>query len=101
MADEKPLRDIPSRGSRESSPLGTTLFAGLRALDPLLQHSILLSAPLTTFLPKLGLSAPLPPSNAPVLAFTGLGPVQSLLWAMSIGSAAKQIFNAVYIAKER
>ena len=99
---DKPLRDYNTgRGKREGAPLGTAIFIGLRGLDPLLQRSILLSDPLTTLLPRLGLDAPLSPSNAPIYSLTGLGPAQSLIWLMSIGSAVKQIYYLVFVGNER
>ena len=99
---DKPLRDFNvGRGKRESAPLGTTLFVGLRALDPLLQRSILLSTPLTTLLPKLNLSPPVFPANQSIYPLTGLGPIQSLIWFMSIGSAVKQCYHLLFVGNER
>lgn len=99
---EKALHDnVPGRGKREPTLVGRSLFVGLRALDPLLQYSILLNAPLSTFLPKLNVPAPAAPPNSPIVPATGLGPVQSVLWFMSIGGAVKQIFHMVFISNER
>lgn len=102
MSGDSPLMDLPGRGKHEASPLGTTVFIIARALDPFLQYNILAGAwtPLTTILPKLGLIPPIAPSNYPV-SFTGLGTAQSILFFMSIGSSVKQIFNCLFIAKER
>ena len=102
MSSKPELKDYnEGRGKREGAPLGTTVFIGLRALDPLVQRTLLLSAPLTTLLPKLGLSAPIPPPNAPIVPLTGLSPLHSVIWFMSIGSAVKQCFYLVFTSKER
>lgn len=100
--NEKPLVDnVTGRGKTGFSLAGTSLFTCLRSLDPFLQYSILRSAPLTYLLLKLNLPFPTPPPNSPIVSFTGLGSVQSLLWYMSIGSSVKQIFHMVFIFKER
>ena len=99
---DKPLTDLnKGRGKREGAPLGTFLFTSLRLIDIPLQYYLLLNAPLTIALPKLGLSAPTSPSNNPMVYLTGLGTAQSIIWAMSIGSAAKHIIHLLFISKER
>ena len=92
---------VAGRGERKSTPLGTSVFVGLRAIDPLLQRYILLATPLATVLPKLGLSTSSSPAHhgAP-LSSTALTPFQSVIWAMSIGSALKQIIWILYISNE-
>ncbi len=78
-------KDLIARGRRESTPLGTTLFCGLRAIDPLLQRSLLLSAPLASLAPSLGRSTAVPPSTggSPIsTAGLGLTPFQTVVWAM-------------------
>jgi hypothetical protein len=89
------LRDYIPRGRTESTPLGTTIFCGLRALDPLLQRSLLLSAPLALLAPYFGRSAASPPpAGGDVIRTAGLDltPFQAVIWGMSVGSAVKQIF---------
>lgn len=91
MPDE--IRDLVARGQRGQAPLGTAVFIGLRALDPFLQRYLLLNSPLPTLARKLGLSTPRPPPTGGLpLAGTGMTPLQSLVWAFSIGAAAKHIF---------
>jgi hypothetical protein len=97
------LRDYVPRGRTESTPLGTTIFCGLRALDPLLQRSLLLSAPLTSLIPYFGRSAAnTPPAGGDVITTAGLGltPFQAVIWGMSVGSAVKQIFWLLTIGNE-
>lgn len=86
-------RDLIARGERGSVPVGTALFVSLRLLDPLLQRYILVKSPLSAIAPHMGLSAPgAPPTGGPNISLTGLSPYESLIWGLSIGSAAKQIF---------
>ncbi|OAP57853.1 hypothetical protein AYL99_08591 [Fonsecaea erecta] len=100
MAEQKKL-DLVRRGSYGTDLLGNTLMIGLRALDPLLQRHLLLHSPLPQLAAKLGLAAPRAPvSGGAVLSATGLTPFQTVIWAMSIGSAAKHIFWKAVIAKE-
>ena len=92
---EKPQDYVAGRGRKESTPLGTTIFCGLRALDPLLQRSLLLSAPLASLAPYLGRSVATPPPTGGSVITTGgldLTPFQVVVWGMSVGSAVKQIF---------
>ena len=91
---------VIGRGQRKSTPLGTSLFVGLRAIDLLLQRYILLVNPLAALAPILGLSgASSHASNSPSPS-TALTPLQSVIWAMSIGSALKQIIWILYISNE-
>jgi hypothetical protein len=93
------LHDYVARGRTESTPLGTTIFCGLRALDPLLQRSLLLSAPLA---PYFGRSAANPPTGGDVITTAGLNltPFQAVIWGMSVGSAVKHIFWLSTISNE-
>jgi hypothetical protein len=97
------LRDYVARGRTESTPLGTTIFCGLRALDPLLQRSLLLSAPLASLPRYFGRSAASPPpAGGDVIRTAGLDltPFQAVIWGMSVGSAVKQIFWLLAICNE-
>lgn len=86
-------RDLGVRGERGRDPLGTALYVGLRLLDPLLQRYILAKSPLSAIAPRTRLSAPGGTlTGGPIIPFTGLSPGQSLIWSLSIGSAAKHIF---------
>jgi hypothetical protein len=82
--------NIVGRGRKESTPLGTTIFCGLRALDPLLQLSLLRSSPLG---PYFGRSAAALLTGGSVITTAGLGlaPFQAVVWGMSVGSAVKHI----------
>lgn len=105
-------RDIFPRGVRGSSPWGTSTFVILRALEPLVQRSLLLALPLTrTILPALGLSGsgawPPPPAShllthTPLITTFGLNltPFQTLLFLMSTAAATKQIYWIGYTSKE-
>ncbi|KIW93003.1 uncharacterized protein Z519_06852 [Cladophialophora bantiana CBS 173.52] len=100
MAEKKKLDMVP-RGSYGTNLLGNTLLIGLRALDPLLQRRLLLNSPLPRLASMLGLPAPRPPvSGGPLLQATGLTPYQTVIWAMSVGSAAKHIFWTLVTARE-
>jgi len=101
MSDES--RDMVARGQRGQSPLGTAIFIGLRTLDPFLQRHLLLNSPLPQLAHRLGLSrTPLrpPPTGGLPLAGSGMTPFQTLIWAFSIGSAAKHIFWITVIGNE-
>lgn len=86
-----------TRGQYTSSPLGSTLFVVLRSLDPLLQY-VLLTTPLATPLLNLLRTSPIS-TTAPPLAL-GLSAPRLILWAMSAGAAAKQIFWLLRISRE-
>ncbi|OAG45054.1 hypothetical protein AYO21_00402 [Fonsecaea monophora] len=107
MAEDKKKFDLVPRGSYGSDLVGNTLLIGLRALDPLLQRHLLLHSPLPLLASKLGFSSSAtaaalhaPVAGGPVLAATGLTPYQTVIWAMSIGAAAKHIFWKVATAQE-
>lgn len=104
MTETKQPFDLINRGSSARSPLGIATFIILRALDGFwLQHHLLhnpnlllsrLRIPPPTFPAPTGLSSPLP-SLSPSLT-----PYQSVLWAMSLAAALKQIIWITYIARE-
>ncbi|KAI1614808.1 hypothetical protein EDD37DRAFT_407017 [Exophiala viscosa] len=100
MADDKPF-DMIARGQRGNNLLGSAIFIGLRAADPFLQRHLLLNSPLPALARILGLRAPrLPPTGGLPLAGSGMTPYQTLLWAFSIGSAAKHILWITALANE-
>ncbi|MCJ1396062.1 hypothetical protein MMC18_008949 [Xylographa bjoerkii] len=76
------------------APAGKTTFIVLRSLDVLLQYYLLRSNAGGRFIQRLGGSAD--PPQAPFAL--GLSPYQLLIWSLSIGSAAKQIFWTAYIS---
>lgn len=105
MSNQPGPRDlVRGRGERGSSPLGTTIFVGLRALDGLiLQRALQVWDPLPALFTKLGFSVPPPPPSggSPLAASShDLTPFQAIIWAMSIGSAVKQIIWILAISKE-
>lgn len=105
MADKDGPRDmVRGRGERTSSPLGTSLFVGLRALDGfVLQRALQVLDPVSALYNKLGRSLPSPPPAGGVILATSVGtftPFQVVLWGMSIGSAVKQILWILTISKE-
>jgi len=96
--------DLISRGSKKPTPLGTALFCGLRAADPILQYGILAHGVGATLLQKLGLEV-LPaglPINTGLRLIDGLGlsPYRLILLAMTTGSTVKQIFWLMYTSKD-
>ena len=102
--------DLIPRGIRGPSPLGTSTFIALRAVEPLVQRAILLTSPLTTtILPRLGFSIPAAPpahylaTSTPLITTLNLNltPFQTLLFLMSVAAAAKQIFWILFTSKEK
>lgn len=96
--------DLVNRGARgtdASTPLGTTIFVGLRALDPLLQRLILQSNPLSNLHSQVSLRTGAP-SGGSLIRTAGLDltPFQTVVWAMSVGSTLKQIYWILVTAKE-
>lgn len=85
--------DMINRGEKGRNFLGTALFIGLRGLDPLPQRH-------TTGKSVRPAPLGLPPNGGLPLAGSGMSPFQSLIWGMSIGSAAKHIFWELVTAKE-
>ena len=100
MSSNKPKDIIPGRGERKSTPLGTCMFIGLRAADVLLQRYILLNAPLTPLLRSLNITPSPAPAGGAVSPALGLSPYQSVLLAMSAGSAIKQIYWLLFLSFE-
>ena len=102
MAEEekeiaKDPNDLVARGSYRPSPLGRSIFVGLRAIDPLIQYAILSRHAGLSWIPRLLGGSLLPvPAPAPV----SLPPYQSLLLIMSIGSMLKQTYWALFIGRE-
>jgi hypothetical protein len=97
-------RDLVNRGARgqaASTPLGTSIFVGLRALDPILQRLILQANPLANLHSQISLRTGAP-SGGDLIRTGGLGltPFQAVIWTMSVGSAVKQIYWILVTAKE-
>lgn len=82
MSNNKSEDLIIGRGRTDSTPWGRAVFCGLRALDPLLQRSLLLSAPLAGLAPYVGRSLAVPPptGGSPIMtAGLGLTPFQTVI----------------------
>lgn len=88
--------DVINRYDKRPSPIGRTLFTLFRALDPVVQYSILSSS-----FPILGLRRlpPGPPLSSPYAL--GLSPHRLLLLLMATGSSVKQIMWLHFIDEKR
>lgn len=105
MSKQEGARDmVRGRGERGPSPIGTTIFVGLRALDGfVLQRALQVWDPMPALVSRLGFATPPPPpSGGATLASSDhdLTPFQAVIWAMSIGSAVKQIIWILAVSKE-
>ncbi|GME60665.1 putative membrane protein [Neofusicoccum parvum] len=96
--------DLIKRGSHNPTPIGSAVFVGLRALDPLLQYGILAHGVGSTILTTLGLSVRAPglPAQTGIQALDALAlsPPRLLLLAMATGAALKQIHWRLFISQE-
>jgi len=96
--------DYIDRGKHGHSPLGSTVFVGLRALDPFLQHSLLTGQLGAQLLSTLGTSvmAMGPASNTgyAMIDALKLSPYRLILLGMSTGAAVKQIFWQMAVSRE-
>lgn len=87
--------DLINRGVKRPTPIGTALFVGLRALDPLLQYGILAHGVGSTLLSKLGITqlpAGLATNTGTFIDKLGLSPYRLIILAMAAGSSIKQIY---------
>lgn len=74
------------------SPLGKSVFVGMRAADVLLQFSILQRGWGSTLIQRLGGSVvPFAAPHDPTLAYLGLGPYPAIISALAVGSSVKHI----------
>jgi protein-S-isoprenylcysteine O-methyltransferase Ste14 len=100
--DYKPdEKDLIRRGVKRPSPVGTSLFVGLRILDAFVQHAILVRGLGSGLI--YGLGGETVPYGSPafgIFAPLGMSPYRLTLLLMSIGSALKQSFWAIYTAEE-
>lgn len=93
-----PRDNVTTRGVKGPSPLGTSLFLGLRPLDIFIQYGILSRAiPIVSGLSSIGIST-IPQSTQVVALGLPLKPL--LLLAMTAGSALKQVFHTAFIMQE-
>ena len=101
MADPKGLKaskasddwttQLVSR-DKKPSPLGTSVFVGLRAADAVLQYGLLRKGWAMDIVSKLGGSVfPFATPRDPSLNYLGLAPYPALIAALAAGSASKHI----------
>lgn len=86
-------KDWPNQ-SREKrpSPLGTSIFVGLRAADTVLQYSILQRGWGSQVIESLGGSViPFATPRDPALAYFGLSPYPAIISALALGASTKHV----------
>jgi protein-S-isoprenylcysteine O-methyltransferase Ste14 len=101
--DRKHKNKLILRGIKQSSPIGTGLFLGLRTLDPVLQYGILAKGIAAGAIHKLGgktLAQGPPVVTNTFLDRLALSPYRMILLAMAAGSAIKQNYWLVGICQE-
>ena len=77
---------------KKPSPLGTSIFVGLRAADTVLQYSILQRGWGSQLIQSLGGSVvPFATPRDPALAYFGLGPYPAILSALALGASTKHV----------
>jgi len=87
--------DLISRGRKQPTPLGTTVFVGLRSLDPFLQYGILAKGVGSGLLTRIGLTqlpAGLGTNTGTFIDRLGLSPYRLILLSLATGSSIKQIY---------
>lgn len=90
----------PSR-EKKPSPLGTSIFVGLRAADTVLQYSILKRGWGSQFIQLLGGSVvPFAAPRDPALAYLGLGPYPAILSALTLSCSTKHIAWVLGISEQ-
>jgi hypothetical protein len=82
---------------KRPSPLGTSLFIGLRSLDPFLQYGILGSGLAAPLLSALNVSTVR--SSAPLVVL-GLPLKPFIVLAMAAGTTIKQVYWIAYLSNE-
>lgn len=76
----------------KTSPIGSSLFVGLRTADTILQYNILQQGWGQQLVSTLGGAAiPFATPRDPALAYFGLAPYPALICALALGSSVKQI----------
>ncbi|KAL9133700.1 MAG: hypothetical protein Q9175_005116 [Cornicularia normoerica] len=94
------LSTMTSR-QKKPSPLGTSIFVGLRAADTVLQYSILQRGWGSQLIQSLGGSVvPFATPRDPALAYFGLGPYPAILSALALGASAKHVAYMLGIAEQ-
>ncbi|ODM15002.1 hypothetical protein SI65_09497 [Aspergillus cristatus] len=93
------LRDNVSR-IKEPSPLGKSLFVGLRAADVFWQYNLLTRGWGLRLIEKLGGQSVSPLHVFNPLSVTGLQPYYGLVSLLSIGSSVKQIIHIIFVSEQ-
>lgn len=93
------LRDNVSR-IKEPSPLGKSLFVGLRAADVFWQYNLLTRGWGLRLIEKLGGQAVSPLHVFNPLSVTRLQPYYGLVSLLSIGSSVKQIIHIIFVSEQ-
>lgn len=100
MPAEPKDREHLSR-ERKPSPLGTSIFVGLRAADTVLQYSILQRGWGSQVIQSLGGSVvPFATPRDPALAYFGLGPYPAILSALALGASTKHVAYMLGISEQ-
>ncbi|CAF9915678.1 MAG: hypothetical protein ALECFALPRED_010300 [Alectoria fallacina] len=83
------------------SPLGTSIFVGLRAADAVLQFSILQRGWGSQIIESLGGTVvPFATPRDPALAYFGLGPYPAIISALALGASMKHVAYTVGISEQ-
>lgn len=101
--DKRHKNKLILRGIKQSSPLGTGLFIGLRSLDPVLQYGLLAKGIAAPVIHKLGgktLAQGPPVVTNTFLDRLALSPYRLILLGMAAGSAIKQNYWLIGICQE-
>lgn len=97
-------KNFINRGSRRSSPLGSTIFVCARGFDPFLQHAILAncigSSLITSYRGIIMEQDSAPKMRTALLEPIKTSPYRPVLLSMAIAASAKHIFWRMFIAKE-
>ena len=97
---ESKVVDYVDRSNKDPSPLGRSIFVGLRAADAVLQFSILQRGWGTYLIQRLGGNVvPFATPRDASVAFFGLGPYPAIMAALAAGSSVKQIIHMVGIGE--
>ncbi len=89
--------------AKGSSPLGTSMFIGLRSLDVLLQYALLTAGYGPYFIKLLGgrVISPFATFNSSSILGLGLSPYSATILAMAFGSALKQNLWITFVSEQR
>lgn len=98
MASESSkLRDYVTR-TKAPSPLGTSIFVGLRLLDPPLIYAILAHGLASRLINAFGFSSP---STNATVNFLGLSPSQTVIFLMATGSSLKHVYWILFVSEQQ